>query len=887
MVFDALKQSSMDCQLSCTSPLPWIWVFEILTCSNQVDVSLLLDLVKKIPELSNDICRNAREMVSLRILESIYFQGADANSISLSSSPKIRLDLSERCEDVLLKILPETSESNLEAAVAEMLRWDIQPFIAHKRSGLAKCSLQKLKDAILIGSHPPLASLREQSGLPVGGQSDHGAPVNDGDSNTITPQLEGNSNTQSCAANDQLISPVLANGNYFSRGNLPDKNLLPAKRKISAPTENAERKSFKDQIILEDGRKTCIEAVKKFKPDIISNLQDLGAKVVSLVIDPKVADASTTTIVQCSEEERCSLEKETHIAVTELKGLPGKNSSECPSSMGLAVPDKVFPCDKQIHHGDTEVPIDKSNEEHVQDHSVKQLNGNSNGLCEIRSIDKEMVRFVTSGQRDVPNPNVGEGEEDVYASSDSNGYVDERTDVGGLVQDELPGDGNNEFTSSKRLADHDEDFPCETETPHHETEVPNDKFEEEQRQDYDNHNAECGKECFHELEVANKDVAKLDQNAQNIAPIGYHVEMSDFATMKNAFLSSQCTSSQDSLATDERQLNLCVKCNKGDNLLFCCSNSCPLVIHENCLGFDARFDTKGKFYCPFCAYSRAISKYMKSKKNASLARNDLATFICLGTGKESNEQRNHLEQDDGLPGSNELNKREIKKKVYNSKRGKRLEHEQAGPSVLGTIDSRHFGGKDVDSTTGVPHTLNKDKQEMKRTGKVSQLPRVHGQHEMASLAISKSHDEIESRQVTRKSERHAEIRSKKGVSCSKDTDLSHEYKCSPNVEFSDAEEISETEHEISEPSKYFIRARKQETKYSYPSFPQLKRTRVPWTSAEEEKLKEGMQKICSPDDKIIPWKKILEFGAGTFHKVRSTVDLKDKWRNIIKATSKS
>lgn len=47
-----------------------------------------------------------------------------------------------------------------------------------------------------------------------------------------------------------------------------------------------------------------------------------------------------------------------------------------------------------------------------------------------------------------------------------------------------------------------------------------------------------------------------------------------------------------------------------------------------------------------------------------------------------------------------------------------------------------------------------------------------------------------------------------------------------------------------------------------------------------------MQKLSNDHDKSIPWKKILEFGGNVFQKGRTTIDLKDKWRNICKSPRK-
>ncbi|KAJ6912759.1 hypothetical protein NC651_015263 [Populus alba x Populus x berolinensis] len=75
---------------------------------------------------------------------------------------------------------------------------------------------------------------------------------------------------------------------------------------------------------------------------------------------------------------------------------------------------------------------------------------------------------------------------------------------------------------------------------------------------------------------------------------------------------------------------------------------------------------------------------------------------------------------------------------------------------------------------------------------------------------------------------------------------------------------------------------------SYPVMPQLRRKKVPWTVQEEEMLKllvscKGVQKFSS--DGKFPWKDILEYGSSVFLSGRTTIDLKDKWRNMYKVIS--
>ncbi|WVY97832.1 hypothetical protein V8G54_029983 [Vigna mungo] len=78
---------------------------------------------------------------------------------------------------------------------------------------------------------------------------------------------------------------------------------------------------------------------------------------------------------------------------------------------------------------------------------------------------------------------------------------------------------------------------------------------------------------------------------------------------------------------EPNEKNLCMKCNKGGQLLACKTTTCPMMVHENCLGASAQFNAKGDFFCPFCTYSRTISEYIEAKKEASLARKELAIFI--------------------------------------------------------------------------------------------------------------------------------------------------------------------------------------------------------------------------------------------------------------------
>ncbi|CAN4109249.1 unnamed protein product [Withania somnifera] len=103
-------------------------------------------------------------------------------------------------------------------------------------------------------------------------------------------------------------------------------------------------------------------------------------------------------------------------------------------------------------------------------------------------------------------------------------------------------------------------------------------------------------------------------------------------------------------------------------------------------------------------------------------------------------------------------------------------------------------------------------------------------------------------------------------------------------ESSSIEGSSEDEEEEETGSEYRVQLRNPEKKYTSPWIPQSRRKKLPWTKIEEETLKEGLLLFSHFRDR---WKKILEFGGDVFLKGRTPGDLKDKWRNISKASEKA
>lgn len=67
--------------------------------------------------------------------------------------------------------------------------------------------------------------------------------------------------------------------------------------------------------------------------------------------------------------------------------------------------------------------------------------------------------------------------------------------------------------------------------------------------------------------------------------------------------------------------------------------------------------------------------------------------------------------------------------------------------------------------------------------------------------------------------------------------------------------------------------------------PGFRRTPLPWTKQEELALKEGVKRFSHNGSWGFQWKRILQFGQGRFDPTRTDVDLKDKWRNLVKGVS--
>ncbi|KAK2653242.1 hypothetical protein Ddye_013098 [Dipteronia dyeriana] len=787
------------------SSLPWLWIIEYLAGFKEIDTSILQELVEMAPESPDDLAKSTREMVALRCLEDMFDSGDGLNKDAVSDvENKTVIDLSQSCEDVLQHILQMIPEADLKMAGPELSKWDVHPFIMHKRATMRKCALQQLKDTILEGTHPLAGSLKKSSGLICANECGR-SHADDAYHNAPTLRFDGfGTNPQSMAANGNLIPPTCENGNGLSGDNLQNDNLLPSKRDRNDLTSE-DTAGHPDEIQEESDHHAN---AKKLKRDAVRD----GQSVKQISVPPhgnESLEDFSARVVGVTEGEGCDFVNQSRDEIMEESQCPEDGHDEC--------------------------------------------------------VDSGMP-----GQ----NGDVNDGE------------LQNSQKVVGHVADKMPQDTFVDESVDKVIADETNVTELRKSTGAPSTAT--------QRKDSVN-------ESKGEMEHLREEEVSSDNDE-------YHNETIDVDMKKSHFLSSQCSLGNDTLATAGwTEQNLCVKCNKDGQLLYCNTSSCPLAVHENCLGFPANFDENGNFYCPFCACSLANSEYLEAKKKASLARKKLTAFVHMGLehrpGKlaESSHRKDytHSEQKghNKIGENGQLRDQEKERTNQNGQHGHDLTDSQCQKCLCIERQSEPSAScVDVnlpcsdEVANAVDETLcvsNGDK--VGEENMANKSPSVRGVEEQQDQIPANPKCDADNLSCINSGvgpvdQREAEEGIEKEDFRQASSDPPEKPVIALNI---DAEETSEGENYKYIISSYYVRSRRRERQYTYPSIPQLRRKKVPWTTEEEEILKMGVKKFTRLDDRNIPWKKIMEFGSSVFLRGRTTIDLKDKWRNMCKGSPKS
>ncbi|KAK2654426.1 hypothetical protein Ddye_014282 [Dipteronia dyeriana] len=446
-MMDILGNSS-----SYDSSLPWLWIIEYLAAFKEIDASILQELVEMVPESTDDLAKSTREMVALRCLEDLFDSSDGLNKDGVSAMEnKIEFDLSQSCEDVLQHILQEIPEADPKP---ELSKWDVHPFIMHKRATMPKCALQRvkaipfswlflfrgvincqssfavfmllifadkqLKDTILEGTHPLAASLKESGGLMRVNECGR-SRVDDACHNVPTLRCDGiGTDSQSLAANGNLIPPTGENGN--GRDNLQNDTLLPSKRDMNDITTEDTIGHSNEMLEDSDHRANA----KKLKLDAIC----AGQSVEQISVPPHGKEL-VERVVGVTEGEGCDFANQSRDEVMAESQYPEDGHDECvdserPGQNGDVNNGVLQHSQMVVGHVADKLPQDTSADEPVD--KVIVLEDDTN----VTELRKSTVAPSTETQRkDSVNESEGEMEHlrEEEVSSDNDEYHNERIDV--------------------------------------------------------------------------------------------------------------------------------------------------------------------------------------------------------------------------------------------------------------------------------------------------------------------------------------------------------------------------------------------------------------------------------------------------------------------------
>ncbi|XP_043816158.1 uncharacterized protein LOC110622911 isoform X2 [Manihot esculenta] len=795
-------------------------------------------------------------MVSLRCLEQLFGIGNGVpNDVPSVGEPKRTFDFSGTCEDALKSILKETSVSDLRMTRSDVLRWDIHPFITHKRACMPKCALEKLKDEISKGTHPNAAALTELIGVVHKNDENGKITVDSGHHNAVTGRIDSDeTDAQVMAPEESTNSLPLENKNGMVGGDSHHRNLLPLKRnKSSLDNENPAGEHQEDQGGVGNG--DLLLNVKRVKSNTMC-ISNSTERSFILQNGKRLVEDSSEKLVRVKEKGSCQMERESQIRLAECKSLENGHDN--------------FVATKELGNShNVGVSADFLNNQ-------CENAGNANRMQSDRSGDGPSQHILVDEVHEAEHILVGVKER-------GSCQMQRESQIGELAECRSLENGHDKFVATKELGD-SHNAGVNADFQHNQSESAGDanKMQSDRSGDGPSHHISVDSLSGLHRDAAVEKLGGMEHLCQEDTSSDgdeYHLRKVDVAMEKSHFLSSQCTLNHVS-PTNWTELHLCVKCSKDGQLLVCNAVGCPLVVHKECLGSLPRFDEEGNFYCPFCSYSLAISEYMEAKKKASLARRELSAFIHKQTESSHSKEHNNLNQDgdeDDMSGnvreseSNQTNNGGYAFEVNSQLEKRRGDKQPVEPTVSCSDIKLINQEEDPDVTHAITNVSTGEKE----------------REEMASECLTVGGLERQDQTFA-------------NPKCNGDNPMRKDSECFPlngkqagviekNVleqQSSDQENISDEGNKENLVSNYSIRFQRREKQYLSPAIPQLRRKKVHWTTEEEEMLKEGVQKFSNVGERAIPWKKILEYGSSVFLNGRTTVDLKDKWRNICKGSPK-
>lgn len=454
--------------------------------------------------------------------------------------------------------------------------------------------------------------------------------------------------------------------------------------------------------------------------------------------------------------------------------------------------------------------------------------------------------------------------------------------------------------------------------------------------------------------------------------------------------------------------DFCIKCDKGGKVLVCSDSRCPIAVHEKCLGFPAKFDEMGRFYCPYCVYRQAIEEAHQAREKALSRKKALSKFLdtkmtngnwqtqktgiskgkelsqlpgidkanCTGSSNSGSRPdninvHNHTaqlmeDQDEDIfapecsrrvllcketdesflgdqndvlcsnkgdiTGSSDCN-RHVVVVGHRTKSGpivasgsecvssdgeetiKQFEMVETGNKIqlhsqwqqddfCGKVVEDELDNKNLRESLAIEEQgmENHVSPEAKRVGNDGDMldeydGKLAGEEEekekvLESPAISPTDPALEMHLQEKRAcqtsdsictDPDAASTGKASKQNDKSKDQNAEAACFRKLPGNSASHLraSVDQFEKIHACSKLRKLNKPAPQLSMILCPKARRKSLPWTDAEEEMLKEGVEKFSTNRNKNIPWRKILEFGRHVFDGSRTPVDLKDKWRNML------
>ncbi|XP_038702453.1 uncharacterized protein LOC119999032 isoform X2 [Tripterygium wilfordii] len=641
----------------------WYWVIEYFSTLKEVDASILRGA-------------KTREVVALRCLEELFDPLPDPATVDAQANG--HFDFSRGFEEVLTYILRRASISELKSGAPESLTSCAIPFIIHKRASMGQAALSKLKDELVRGTHPFAPYLSKGSRLVLANVQDNDdivalplrspSEANADDQVSEVPERLVDMNLDNVDGNaDVQVSKVQEIHNGDVQVSVVQKSLIATTHDNVDDEADVQVSKAQESLLytsFDDGKGNADAQVSLIAFDKVDGDGDGDAQVSTAqenLICTTLDDANGNSDAQVAEAQESLIDT----ILNNVDGNAGHQVSKAQESLIYTTHDDANGnADSQVVEAQVSlIPTILENVDGAQRHDMhaeeffprkrksndfpdKYVDGQSHEIENQGDLDGRYDHYlVTKKIRLDPscgNQIVAEASKGVRKYSELGGLEESRSlEIGhderlGLVSD-IHGNSNLQPNTDKvsRGASGNEtddflsvgvvsdgDLRASSVVPALKT------------QNIDSN--------LHEIEPDNtmEHLPKEDTEFDND---GYDNEGLKVSEKEGNIFNSPCKVNHGSSQVSESPvLNFCVKCNKEGSLLVCGSSDCSLGIHESCLGSSVKFDDQGNFYCPFCAYSRALSEYRKCTESVSSAKKELNAFFNMNAIHQPKEHAEKL-----------------------------------------------------------------------------------------------------------------------------------------------------------------------------------------------------------------------------------------------------